>query len=134
MKKLMLSLMTVGALAAGGSAMAQTTDLDRNNPYCASGWSGHPLCTHVYVDPNGNTSAPYYPAENAANAGVYAGLPYILGSQIFNGAQYPYTGNQVYRQRNDRDGDGIPNARDKDRDGDGVRNNRDRHPDDPRWR
>lgn len=34
--------------------------------------------------------------------------------------------------RGDRDGDGVPNARDRDRDGDGVRNSRDRAPDNPR--
>lgn len=34
--------------------------------------------------------------------------------------------------RHDRDGDGIPNAKDRDRDGDGVRNGRDHKPDNPR--
>ncbi len=33
--------------------------------------------------------------------------------------------------RNDRDGDGIPNSRDRDRDGDGVRNSQDRAPNNP---
>jgi hypothetical protein len=145
MKRLMLSLVAVGALAAAGGALADA------ECQAGSAWGPKPGCPgsqgvttlpNVYNDPQYNTSGgppqvngilvPNVVVPNGAvmlPGGVLAqALPGILGQQ------YGYYGYGVPQQYADRDGDGTADHLDRDRDGDGVRNNRDRYPDDPRYR
>jgi hypothetical protein len=123
MKKLICSTLLLGGMTLAGGAFAQDAECNAGIAWGAKAGCGDPT------------------APIAAVPGQYRGQ-YGMG-------HYPYNGNYVYVDpraavlpyalarsinRNDIDGDGIRNSRDRDRDGDGVRNSRDRYPDDSRYR
>lgn len=87
------------------------------------------------------------PTANAeVSFGITLGVPLYAPAPVYYEAPVYYAPRASYYRpsqghhgyyghrdrRWDRDGDGIPNYRDRDRDGDGVRNSRDRRPDNPR--
>ena len=145
MNKLFVSVLATAALAAGGAAFAQSADAEAQ---AGSAWRNHPMQPQTPPNPYAAQDAArgYGPApgtpEYYGNSGwtppsgyVYQGTdrwgrpaygqavpaaPYILGD-----------GDRARARDRDR-----ARARDRafrnDRDGDGVRNRRDRHPDDSR--
>jgi hypothetical protein len=134
MKKLILSLAAVAALA-GGAAFAQSADCQ-----AGSGWGTPPGCgnpsdnTIVY----GNNSG-WPPANGNVYSYGYA-IPGVLGALglpqvINNGGTYTTPdGRRVYVDPNTCIAYAQNARRSWDRDGDGIANNRDRYPDDPRYR
>lgn len=110
MKKLMLSMLAMGAMAAGGAAFAQSAE-------CGAGvaWGPIPGC--------GDPTAP------PANAQVWPGhrAPYF-------DPRIGYYDPRVYYPPTARFYPHVPYVQPsrRDRDGDGVRNRDDRYPDDPR--
>lgn len=134
MKKLMLSLAAVAALASGG-AWAQGADCQ-----AGSAWGTPPGCgnpsdnTLIY----GNNSG-WPPANGNVYSYGYA-LPGVLGALglpqvINNGSVYTTPdGRRVYVDPNTGIAYAQNSRRSWDRDGDGIANNRDRYPDDPRYR
>jgi hypothetical protein len=113
MKKLILSVMTVAALAAGGAAFAQSGSAEGQ---LARGFGN---TEHA---PGSDSGIPWYDQprdSDRARANQYyeGNAPWNLSNGRQRGVPYA----AYARTRNDRDGDG-------------VRNNRDRYPDDPRYR
>jgi hypothetical protein len=112
MKKLMLSMLAMAAMASGGSAFAQ-----QGGAECNSGiaWGANPGC--------GDPTAP------PANAQVWPGqrAPYF-------DPRIGYYDPRVYAptDRVHRRAAPVVQPSRRDRDGDGVRNRDDRYPDDPR--
>lgn len=116
MKKLIVALAVAGA---AGMAMAQSGSAEcagaASNPnafpdYCFGGPQGRPYSGYQVFRGPGYNVTPY---------GGY-GNPWGIIAQALPYGTVPYA-SQYPRTRNDRDGDGI-------------RNRRDRYPDDPRYR
>jgi hypothetical protein len=112
-----------GALAAGAASARSNDEVQ---------WSvtiGSPVGTPVYTQPAPVYGAPVYGAP-VYGAPVY-GTP-VYGAPVYTAPGY---GQRHYQRptRWDRDGDGIPNRRDRvynprwDRDGDGIPNRHDRY-------
>ncbi|MBC5765318.1 hypothetical protein [Ramlibacter albus] len=127
MNKLIYSVAAVAALFAGG-AWAQA------DCQAGSAWGTNPGCGPTNAVPpivgNSGWTPPYYYPEQAVIPGIaYPQLSQVLPQQVYPYANAthiwvdPSTGQQysIRPRRNDRDGDG-------------VRDNRDRYPDDPRFR
>ena len=124
MKKLVLSLAAVAAFASAG-AWAQGADCQAGSAWGTPAGCGNPSDAPGPLY-RGNDGVNVYnnsgwpPANSNAYPYGYA-VPGVLGAlgfpQIVQSQRYP----QYQASRNDRDGDG-------------VRNSRDRHPDDPRYR
>ena len=102
----------------------------------ASGVSRSDVTFGITLDVPLFASAPYYvpsPVYYRSAPAYYAPPVYYAPRASYYRPSQGHHG--YYGQRNgrwDRDGDGIPNNRDRDRDGDGVRNSRDRQPNNPR--
>lgn len=75
----------------------------------------------------------YYPGAMIPGGSVYAPAAYANQPYGINPTPY-YQGNPYGRPYRDRDGDGVPNSRDRDRDGDGVPNAWDGRPNNPNRR
>jgi hypothetical protein len=128
MKKLVLSLAAVAAFACGGAG-AQGAVCQAGAAWGTPAGCGHPGDApgygygNVYRNDGVNVynNSGWPPANSNAYPYGYA-LPGVLGALGFPqiAQQYP-----VYPQNQ---------ARRNDRDGDGVRNSRDRYPDDARYR
>lgn len=129
MNKLFVSVLATAALAAGGAVFAQDAESQ-----AGSAWRNHPM--QPQTPPN-----PYAAQDAARGYGPAYGTPEYYGNSGWtppSGYVYQGTdrwGRPLYSQvapsspyiLHDR-------ARRNDRDGDGVRNRRDRHPDDyRRW-
>jgi hypothetical protein len=126
MNKIILSGALLAALLGAGTVAAQSAECQQRLP------DGRSVCD---VPNPGGYASPHNRGTIMGGPG-FAERQYRNESQIFPGA-WLFGDDRQYRRerdRNDRDGDGIRNNRDKDRDGDGVRNNRDSHPDDARRR
>jgi hypothetical protein len=114
MKKLIIAAAALAATLAGTSSFAQSGSAGCQ---AGSGWgSSAPGCndasnTYPPADALGNSgwTPPAYIYTPSRGYVPYAGSPY-----------YSYNVPRYSRNRRDRDGDGIPNSRD-------------RYPDDPRW-
>lgn len=160
MKKLLLSVVTVGAMATAGVASAQDVlgnvlpqilgSVLGNSGVLAQG--NYPVGSvyidqygrQVQVDQFGRHVVINNQAANIYQGGVVQGAgELVLNSDgsysrrypgVYAGSTDPLLQQRGLRDRIDRDGDGVRDSRDRDRDGDGVRNNRDRYPDDPRYR
>lgn len=129
MNKRFVSVLATAALAAGGAAFAQDAESQ-----AGSAWRNHPLAPQTPPNP--------YAAQDAARGyGPAYGTPEYYGNSGWTPPSgYVYQGTDIWGRplysqvvpaspyiRHDR-------ARRNDRDGDGVRNRRDRYPDDyRRW-
>ena len=110
MKKVFIAAAALAALAAGGAAMAQGDAQCQVNPASCSNWANS-TPTYGYSGPNVYVQPGVRIAQGA--------WPYAYNRQYAQ-PQYPqYWQRAPYaRTRRDRDGDGVPNWRD-------------RYPDDP---
>lgn len=132
MNKLFVSVLATAALAAGGAAFAQSGGDAESQ--AGSAWRNHPLAPQTPPNP--------YAAQDAARGyGPAYGTPEYYGNSGWTPPSgYVYRGTDIWGRPlysqvipaspyilHDR-------VRRNDRDGDGVRDRRDRHPDDyRRW-
>jgi hypothetical protein len=156
MKKLLLSVLTVGALAAGGAAQAQDVlggiaaqilgniGIGNGNVFPGVG-NGYPQGTYyppgsVVIDSNGHPVVVGVNGVTAMAGGTV--VDSADGGQVVLDSQGTYVDRYGRRIQVDVTGrhtpisqyGGIAAGRIGDRDGDGVQDRRDRYPDDPRYR
>ncbi len=147
-----LGFAVLGACAIP-SAMAQNISLTINQPGIYGRVNiGEPVPQRAWVNPRPIIIEQprvvyerqpiylYVPPAHSGNWGRYCGnynactqpVIFVQDDWVRDPGNQRRYGN--YRDRRDRDGDGVRNSRDFDRDGDGVRNDRDRAPNNPNRR